>query len=100
VLLGQPKEYPHEMIAAVTAYMKTQKGIKKAYLRLMIDGHEQSYLLIVDLEGRKEELFGGIAAAATPYLNGMVLNMVDLDGWEEHVKGVEPFYKKKRFGLF
>lgn len=99
VLLGAPKEYPEQMLEAVKAYMKKQKGIRKAYLRLMVMGQEQSYLLIVDFEGNREEVFGGIAEAANSHLNGMLLNMVELDDWAHHVKDVEPFYKKKRFGL-
>lgn len=99
VLLGKPKEYPHQMIDAVKEHMKKQKGIKKAYLRYMVKQSGPSFLLIVDFEGNPEEVFGGIAGAANPYLNGMVLNMVEMDGWEHEVKDLTPFYKKKRFGL-
>ncbi|MNN69835.1 hypothetical protein D3C81_1856530 [compost metagenome] len=88
------------MIAAVKAYMKTQKGIIKAYLRLMAKDNEQSYLLIVDFEGNKDEIFRGIAETATPHLNGMPLDMVSMDGWANEVKELDPFYKKKRFGLW
>ncbi|MFD1179456.1 enhanced serine sensitivity protein SseB [Paenibacillus puldeungensis] len=99
VLLGEPKEYPHQMIDAVKEHMKKQKGIKKAYLRLMIKDGEQSYLIIVDFEGNPDEVFAGISRAATPHLNGMILNMMEMDGWENEVKELIPFYKKKRFGL-
>ncbi|MNP46492.1 hypothetical protein D3C76_1404920 [compost metagenome] len=88
------------MIAAVEAYMKTQKGIKQAYLRLMAKDNEPSYLLIVDFEGNKDEILQGIAEAASPYLNGMPLDIVSMDGWANEVKELEPFYKKKRFGLW
>lgn len=100
VLLGEPKHYPTDMIDAVKSYMKTQKSINAAYLRLMVKEREQSYLIIVDGEGSQEELFQGIAAAASPHLNGMMLNMMDKDGWEKEIRDLEPFYKRKRFGLF
>lgn len=100
VLLEEPKVYPTEMIDAVKAYMKTQKAIKKAYLRWMVKGNEQGYLLIVDFEGNKEEIFGGIAAAASPHLKGHLLDLVELNDWANNeVKDLTPFYKKKRFGL-
>lgn len=100
ILLGEPKEYPKDMIQAVKAFMKTQKGIKKAYLRLMVKNNEQSYLLIIDLEGNREEVFNGIAKAVAPYRNGMPVDMVDWHGWHNEIKDVAPFYTKKRFGLF
>ncbi len=100
IWLGEPKEYPENMIEAVKAYMRTQKPIRKAYLQLMIAHAEQSFLLIVDADTDQETLFNGIAAAANPHLNGMVLHLASIGDWAEHIKSVEPFYKKKRFGLF
>ncbi|WP_172798859.1 enhanced serine sensitivity protein SseB C-terminal domain-containing protein [Paenibacillus sp. FJAT-26967] len=99
VLLVDPKEYPMQMIESLKAYMKTQKGIQKAYLRQKIRGNEQSYLLIVDATGGKEQIYNGIAAAAA-HLNGIALEIVGMDDWIEDGKDIEPFYKRKRFGLF
>ncbi len=100
VWVGEPKVYPTPLIDALKTYMKTQKDIKKAYLRAMVKDNEQSYLLIVDFEGNQEEIFSGIAAAASPHLEGIALNLVELDGWaNDEVKDLTPFYKKKRFGL-
>ena len=80
--------------------MRTQKPIRKAYLQLMIAHAEQSFLLIVDADTDQETLFNGIAAGANPHLNGMVLHLASIGDWVEHIKSVDPFYKKKRFGLF
>jgi hypothetical protein len=67
----------------------------------MIKDNEKSFLIIVDFEGNKEEIFKGIADAATPYLNGMFIDMAGIDKWSKDVvKDIEPFYKKKLFGLF
>ncbi|WP_297427712.1 enhanced serine sensitivity protein SseB C-terminal domain-containing protein [Clostridium sp.] len=66
-----------------------------------IPDNEKSYLIIVDFDGKKEEIFKGIADAAAPYLNGMIIDMVGIDNWsKDAVKDVETFYKKKLFGLF
>ncbi len=101
VLLGEPKEYPAKMIEAIKEYMKTQKAINKAYLRLMVRDNEKSYLIVVDFAGRREEIFKGIADAAMPYLNGMFLDMLAMDDWAKNAtQDVKPFYRKKRFGLF
>lgn len=101
VMIGDPAEYPTKMIEGIKGYMKKQKAIKKAYLRLMIKDNEKSYLIIVDFDGEKEEIFKGIANAAASYSNGMLIDMVGIDNWSKDVvKDIEPFYKKKLFGLF
>ncbi|WP_157334828.1 enhanced serine sensitivity protein SseB C-terminal domain-containing protein [Paenibacillus lutrae] len=100
VVLGEPKEYPMQMIQTLKAYMKTQKGIQKAYLRQKKRGNEQSYLLIVDAMSGKEQIYNEIAAAAAPHLNGIAINIIGMDEWTEAGKDIEPFYRKKRFGLF
>lgn len=101
VLLGEPANYPTVMIEAVKACLKTQKSVSEAYLRLMVQGETQSYLLIVDTNDEPEAVFGAISAAAAPHLQGMPLNLVKLEGtWAEEAASLTPFYKKKRFGLF
>lgn len=100
VVLSDPKEYPVQMIEAIQAYMKTQKNIKKAYIRQKMRENEQSYLLIVDFEGQIEEIFKGITDAAIPHLNGIALETIRIDDWTEKMEDIKPFYKKKRFGLF
>lgn len=100
ITLGEPKEYPSEMIESIKKYMKKEKCIKKSYLRLMIKDNIQSYLIIVDIEGNKDEVFRKIANVAANNSKGMFVDIVDVDGFEDTIKSIEPFYKKKRFGLF
>lgn len=98
--IGAHSEVPEPLAHSLKTCLKKQKDVKKAYLKWMIKGEEQSYLLIVDFEGSQEELFRDIAQAATPHLNGSLLDIADSNGWAaEHVRGAEPFYKKKRFGF-
>jgi hypothetical protein len=100
VLIGEPKEYPTDMVHTMIRFMKTQKGIKKAYLRKMIKDDEMSYLVIVDFVGDKETIFKGIADAALPYLNGLNLDLHETDKWAMDIcKDVKPFYKKGFWGL-
>lgn len=100
ITLGEPKEYPSEMIESIKKYMKKEKCIRKAYLRLMIKDNIQSYLIIVDFDGNKDNIFREIANVAVNHSNGMFVDIVDVNGFEDTIKSIEPFYKKKRFGLF
>lgn len=94
VRLGEPKVYPTEMVEAIKAYLKQTPAVKRAWLRLMYKDNEYSYLLIIDFEGDKKEIFGGIAGAARPYLKDMYIDMVPYqDNFGKNaVKGVEPFF--------
>lgn len=88
------------MIDAMIRFMKTQKGIKKAFLRKMIKENEVSYLVIVDFKGNKDIIFKGIADAAIPHLKGMYLDFHEFDEWAANIcKEDKPFYKKGFLGL-
>ncbi len=103
VLLGEPKEYPKEMVEAVKDYLKTKKGVQKAYLQQMVKDGEESYLMIVDFEEiARKDLFEGIAEVAAPYLKEKILDLVPYSEnfGRDAAQKVTPFYTKKRFGLF
>lgn len=100
VKLGEPPAYPAQMVEAVKEYLKTEKGVRKAYVRLAIkNDREMSYFMIVDADGDKDRIFKDIAKVASPHLNGIPLEIADIESWAEEVKELTPFYKKKRFGL-
>lgn len=102
VQLGQPRIYPKEMVNAISNYLKKQKNVQAAYLQLMIKEGEQSYLLIIDFIGDRREIFDGIANVAMSHLNGMIIDLIpyDSDFGRNATSNIEPFYKKKKFGLF
>ena len=102
VMLGEPAEYPREMIDAICKYLKTNKNVNAAYLRLLVKDNEQSYLIVVDFSGDKNEVFSGIANAGVPFSNGKYLDFVPLSNsfGKGAVENVEPFYKKRKFGIF
>ena len=102
VQLGQPRIYPEDMVNAISNYLKKQKNVQAAYLQLMIKEGEQSYLIIVDFTGDMREIFNGIANAASSHLKGMLINLVPYDTNFGHnaANNIEPFYKRKKFGLF
>lgn len=102
VQLEQPKIYPKEMVNAISNYLKKQKNVQAAYLQLMIKEGEQSYLVIVDFTGDRRKIFDGIVNVVMSYLNGMFIDLVpyDSDFGRNATNNIEPFYKKKKFGLF
>lgn len=102
VMLGEPAEYPQKMIDEICKYLKTNKNINAAYLRLMVKDNEQSYLIVVDFSGDKNGVFSGIANAGVPYSNGKYLDFVPLSSsfGKGAIENVMPFYKKKKFGIF
>lgn len=96
VMVGEPKEYPAEMAEALQAHMRGVPAIERAWLRLMIKDNVQSFLVVVDFAGNREEIFGQIAAVARPYLKNIYLDMIPYqDGFgKKAVENVEPFYQK------
>ena len=101
VKLGDPQECPEEMAQAVAAYARSNKSIRRIWLKLMVNGNEKSWLFTVDFKGDKQAVFDGIASAATPHLEkGMYIDMVpyDSDFGRKAARG-KPMYQKK-FSLF
>lgn len=96
VLLGEPKNYPTEMVNAISNYLKDKTAVNRVWLRLMQRENEQSFLLVVDFSGDKSKTFPGIANAARPYLNKMYLDIVPYqEGFGKNaVENVTPFYRK------
>lgn len=96
VMVGEPKEYPMEMVEALQAHMRGVPAIERAWLRLMIKDNVQSFLVVVDFAGNREEIFGKIAAVARPYLKNIYLDMIPYqDGFgKKAVEHAEPFYQK------
>lgn len=96
VMLGEPKNYPAEMVEALRTHMRGVPAIERAWLRLMMKDNEQSFLVVVDFAGNREEIFGGIAAAARPHLKNIYMDMVPYqDGFGKRaVENAEPFYRK------
>ena len=100
VLLGDPSEFPHEMVNAINDYAKTNKAIKAIYLKVMVQGNDRSFLLTVDAKGEMEQIVNGLATAARPYLpEDMRLSFVEYESnLGKQASDKDPIYKRK--GLF
>ena len=66
VRLGEPADYPAEMVEAIRKYASGIRSINAIWLRLMVRDDEASYLLVVDSPEAGEKLWKGIADAAMP----------------------------------
>ncbi len=101
VKIGEPSDYPTEMVEAIRSYAKTNKNIKSIWLKLMIKDNEQSYLLILDFKGDANTVFSAISRAATPHIhNGLPIDMVPFASEFGKNSAIgKPFYRRKK-GLF
>lgn len=103
VILGQPRDYPHRMVEALSAFCKTRPQINAAYLTLMHDesiDERPSLVVGVQVDGDFEQLSReiGVVAADTAR-NGEpvdVYQVVPTDaGLSDYfLKNVEPFYRR------
>ena len=97
IQIGQPKDYPQEMVDSISTYAKTVSEIEALWLFLMMKEGEKSFLIVVDAQGDPRRFFQNIANEAVPYLpKGMFIDMVPAnEGFGKEVSAdAEPFYRK------
>lgn len=105
IMLGQPANYPHEMINALSDFFKKTKEIESAYMFLAQKEGDQkpNLLFIIDFTGNKNVLFPRIAAVAQDFLGkDEYIDMIPLDSsfGKDATKDSTPFYKRKKWKLF
>ncbi|MDH5181221.1 MAG: enhanced serine sensitivity protein SseB C-terminal domain-containing protein [Gammaproteobacteria bacterium] len=107
VLIGQPKNYPHELAEALTAYFKTQQEVLSAYLAHFYNpatGDPPHTLVgILATENWNEIIASaGIIAKEVEIADPPVdFVRVDTEGGNlDYFHEIEPFYQKKNSGLF
>ena len=99
VQLGEPKEYPIDLMAALINHFSTESNVNSAYLRMMEQNGKKSYLVVVDFIGDMRKTFEAIAEIAKPHLDDDIeLSMMpySMEFARTAVNGVEPFYKKEQ----
>lgn len=92
---SEPSPYPAAMAEAVRAAMAETEGIRRAWLRLMENEGEKSYLIVLDADDA-ERCYGPVSGAALPHFDGLYLDLISFedDLGKRAVEGVEPFYCK------
>jgi hypothetical protein len=104
VLLGQPKNYPSEMIAALTILLSKHSNVKMAYLALMHDPSvDEKPHLVVGIEGEGDfenaiREAGAVAGDTSP--GGEPVDFMRINRGESglsryFIEEVKPFYERK-----
>lgn len=103
VLLGQPENYPAEMINSLTKLLKKHKNVKRAYLALMHDASidEKPHLIIgIEADGDIETIInevGNVASDSAPDDETVDLFQIQLNesGISQYfVESSKPFYEQ------
>ena len=104
VLLGQPENYPTQMIDSLTQLLAKHSNVKKAYLALMHDTSidENPHLIVgIEAEGDIEKVIsevGNVAANSAPDGEVVDLFRVNLNesGLSQYfIESTQPFYVRK-----
>lgn len=94
VMIGQPKDYPTNMVEKLKQYFRSNNLVKTAYLLWMVRGQEGSYLLVLETEIPQQQLFPKVGNVCKPYLNDKPLDMILLNSTfgQSAVEDQQPFY--------
>jgi len=108
ILLGQPAEYPEQMVAALVSLFSKRDNVRAAYLLLMHDpSHDDKPHLVVgvDADHGTESIIreaGAVAGDTAPNGEPVDLYRIERDdqgGLSQHfIREVAPFYTRKEPG--
>lgn len=99
IKIGEPKDYPIDLMAALINHFSSEPNVNLAFLRMMEHSDKKSYLVVVDFVGDMKKIFDAVKEAAKPYLSDdmdMLVMPSTMDMARNAVNGVEPFYKKEQ----
>ena len=99
ISVGDPKNYPLQMVRKISESLWDKEYIKAAYLKLMLKGRDESYLVALEgkLPERPEHLYDEISENALPDANNIPIDFIDYssDFAKKVFKDAEPFYTAK-----
>lgn len=100
ILLGQPVNYPDDMVNALKEFFRKHKEVESAYLFLALrEGEDNPNLLFdIELSGDKALLFPDIAAVAQKYLSqDEHIDLISAESalGKDAAKESTPFYKRE-----
>ncbi|OCG46465.1 hypothetical protein A9G35_05345 [Gilliamella sp. Choc5-1] len=105
VIIGTPEQYPHILVGKLKEHLQNKSEVNAAYLRLMVQNQQQSYLVVVDIQKGVDTkaIFNDLGQAAQAFLaKDMFIDfiVVDTEFGQQAIKDEKPFYQKKRKGFF
>ena len=98
VRVGEPEEYPIDLMATLINHLSTEEQVNAAYLRMIEKDGKVGYFIVVDFLGDMDATFEGIADAAKPYIDdddALTIMPFTMEFAKNAVKDIEPFYKKQ-----
>ncbi|MBI4717685.1 MAG: enhanced serine sensitivity protein SseB C-terminal domain-containing protein [Planctomycetes bacterium] len=108
VILGMPKDYPHELADALGRFFRTQRNVKRAYLaQILVIGRDERPHTLIGLEAGGD--WQQVVAAAVAAIRGVHVPSPPVDflpitgrgGTEEYFREkCKPFYQRKLLGVF
>ena len=97
VKVGEPEEYPIDLMAALINHLSTEPQVNAAFLRMIEKDGKKGYLIVVDFIGDMNQTFEGIADVAKPFIDdeeALTLMPFTMDFARNAVKEIEPFYRR------
>ncbi|MBQ1453148.1 MAG: enhanced serine sensitivity protein SseB [Ruminococcus sp.] len=99
VRVGEPEEYPIDLMAALINHLSTEPQVNAAFLRMIEKDGKMGYFIVVDFLGDMDSTFEGIADVAKPFIDdeeALTIMPFTMDFARNAVKGIEPFYMKEK----
>lgn len=99
VRIGEPEEYPIDLMAALINHLSTEPQVNAAYLRMIEKDGKIGYFIVVDFLGDMDSTFEGIADASKPFIDdeeALTIMPFTMDFARNAVKDIEPFYHKEQ----
>lgn len=101
VLVGEPADYPQELVDSINDLLNTMPSIKKAWFLLVVRSNgSENFLLVVDVRSDLEESFNMINKVAKEHLRpGEIMDILpsfDRFG-KKAVRSYKPFHRKGMF---
>ncbi len=93
--------YPEKMIQVLSKYFSKYDGVNSAYICGMRRGHNKGYVIIVDFEGSKNAIFGGIANEIKPFSEGISVDFLKYDSelGKSAAQKAKKFYQKIKLDI-
>ncbi len=99
IKIGEPKDYPIDLMATLINHFSSQPNVNVAFLRMMEHSDKKSFLIVIDYVGDYKQTVDAIQKAAQPHLTDdvdLVVMPVAMEMARNAINGVEPFYRKEK----
>lgn len=104
ILVGQPKDYPHQLVNALKKYFFKTKDIQSAYLIQVFiqDKDKVPHLMVaINMPAHNEKILRNAIAVSEPFLKkSEYIDFMVVKDNDSLVSGVQPFFRKTLLNRF